>query len=371
MTKIPITILSGFLGAGKTTLLLDLIGQSSGRSISIIVNEFGSVSIDGQTINSKLINTEAADTESINKKSNQNLEIFNIADALIAYDNDDAFVLTLEKILSSQSHTDNVIIETSGLAVPTAIISKLNESGLNKFFELDALITVVDTPYLLKSFDSDSAQIHDVFLNQLSATDVTILNKIDDLDKSQIAGAEHKLRTMSPTIRFVELAHHAHLDKRVILGLHLNESRAEWLAYGHSTSSKASQSSPVPKRNGHSHSGMEAHDHGLHTHEHLHEHDPGWLSFVLHSHDLQESEKVKAAIQAISQTEPLLRAKGFLKLRNSSSVELQCVRDRITIAANEALHSSPNDSSLVFIGYHLKRQEVLRKLNSMTDSHWN
>ena len=49
-TKIPVTILTGFLGAGKTTLLNYILKENHGRKIAVIENEFGEVGIDGDLV---------------------------------------------------------------------------------------------------------------------------------------------------------------------------------------------------------------------------------------------------------------------------------------------------------------------------------
>ena len=45
-TRVPVTILTGFLGSGKTTLLNHILSASHGKKIAIIENEFGETSID-------------------------------------------------------------------------------------------------------------------------------------------------------------------------------------------------------------------------------------------------------------------------------------------------------------------------------------
>jgi G3E family GTPase len=49
-SRIPVTILTGFLGAGKTTLLNHVLTADHGQKIAVIVNEFGEVGIDNQLI---------------------------------------------------------------------------------------------------------------------------------------------------------------------------------------------------------------------------------------------------------------------------------------------------------------------------------
>ena len=49
-TKVPITLLTGFLGAGKTTLLNSVLSDDSHKRIAVIVNEFGEQGLDHHLI---------------------------------------------------------------------------------------------------------------------------------------------------------------------------------------------------------------------------------------------------------------------------------------------------------------------------------
>lgn len=166
--KIPVTIFTGFLGAGKTTLIANLLKQCQGSRIVVLVNEFGAVSIDGQALGKLSVP--------------RRIEVIALNSPLIAYGGDTEFAEVLEALLSRPAAPDHLIIETSGLAVPTAVIETLRRPQFAERLTVDATLDVVDTPLLL---DAPSAPMQDaaaeVFALQLGAADVVVLNKVDQL----------------------------------------------------------------------------------------------------------------------------------------------------------------------------------------------
>ena len=133
--------------------------------------------------------------------------------------------------------------------------------------------------------------------------------------------------------------------------------------------------------NGHAHSGIGAHSHGLATHRHFHQQDPGWLSFTLRSDAAQSLPQLQQALAEAARQEPILRSKGFVYANEQRGpVLVQGVRARITLAADSknnvsnddnADHTAPQQSELVFIGYHASRARVASLLSAITATDWS
>jgi cobalamin biosynthesis protein CobW len=121
---------------------------------------------------------------------------------------------------------------------------------------------------------------------------------------------------------------------------------------------------------GHSHTGLGAHKHGEHTHQHFHEHDTGWQSFVLESDDLQDAEKLKAAVREITVQQPILRTKGFASIEGKRHrLVVQAVRNRVQTYF-EQKQSDESHSTLVVIGYHPRRDQITTLMSKLTNSEW-
>jgi cobalamin biosynthesis protein CobW len=366
-----VTIFTGFLGSGKTTLLASLLATERDARFAIVVNEFGEVSVDDVLLQQA--------------HGAHRASVFKLTRGLIAYAGDD-FTATMRAISDDARLFDHVLIETSGLAVPTAVLEALHGPALQERFIHDATLTIVDTPLLLAGvYDPDGPQhgaaagaaASEVFQQQLRCADVVVLNKMDQCSEDELLRAEAAIRTRAPDVRFVELAWQARLDARLVLGLHLNEFRAQAPSPG----MPATAAGHTPG-DGHAHSGLGAHEHGLLTHEHVHAEDPGWLSFVLRSQSAQIPATLHKALDVIAAQQPLLRVKGFAHVHDAAGhLLVQGVRTRITCTM-ETTGPSQHDSQhrhfhtpgpmaeLVFIGYHLNRDLVVAKLNEHTGTAW-
>lgn len=373
--QIPVTIVTGFLGAGKTTLLSNLIKQKASRRFAVVVNEFGEISIDGDVLRKHC----PAD----------GVEIHDLTNGLVAYSGDQLFMPTMLALSERFYSIDHVIIETSGLALPTAIIERLRQPELKSRFILDATLAVVDTPLLLagdfspssdaRAFKKESANngsdaaakmaVCELFARQICFADVVVLNKIDNLSEDDLLAAELQVRKLGPDVRFIELAYHAELDTAVAIGLRLNQPVFDESHHKVSANYNAG-SALATDYDGHSHSGLDAHEHGIATHKHIHDHDPGWMAFVIHSHHKQDADRLLSAIKHVADSQPVLRIKGSVWTTDGNLIDVQAVRSRVEKFACQSKEQA-DESQLVFIGYNIERNTISEVLNGMCGGEWH
>src|ERR1700748_1756685 len=105
LTRVPCTIVTGFLRAGKTTLIRHLLSNAGGRRLAVIVNEFGDIGIDGEIL--KGCGDNACPEENI----------VELANGCLCCTVADEFVPALDAILARVG-VEHIVIETSGLALP-------------------------------------------------------------------------------------------------------------------------------------------------------------------------------------------------------------------------------------------------------------
>lgn len=383
--KIPVTIVTGFLGSGKTTLISGLLKKNPDRRLAVLVNEFGEVSVDGTLL-------RAAGQEC-------GVEIHDLPNGCICCTIKDDFLPVMSQLQRRKHEIDHVLIETSGLALPTPVMRALAWPETRNDFQLDAVLTVVDTPQLLAgnlekgkpipgaigSGIPEHVNSVDLILNQqLENADVVVLNKIDDLPEDDLLKAEGLIREKAAKVRFLELAYHAELDTRLCMGLSMHEPaetemRPHTQEHHNDHHHGPVQSAPLEldrpledqhQFDGHSHSGLAAHEHGEQSHMHFHEHDTGWQSFVLRSSEPQDAAKLKAAVREVSTDQAILRAKGFAAIGGKHHrLVVQAVRSRVQTYFEDADSDDP-ESKLVFIGYHCRRDRATELMNKLTATEW-
>jgi len=221
--KIPVTIVTGFLGAGKTTLLRHLI-EHGGRRIALIVNEFGAVGIDGDTLRSCGV---AGCTEE---------DIVELANGCLCCTVAEDFIPTMEALLGRAAPAEHILIETSGLALPKPLLKAFNWPGISSRVTVDGVITVVDSPAALAGrFADDPAAVawqrqtdpaldHDnplaeVYEDQLRAADLVVLNKADLMTERELTRLRAEIEMVLPRAVKQVPARQGRLDPAILLGI--------------------------------------------------------------------------------------------------------------------------------------------------------
>lgn len=172
-------LIAGFLGAGKTTLLKALLKLYAGKRVHLIVNEFGTVGVDGALLHG----LGASMREIVNGSIFCTCRLDQFEDALL-----EAQRLTPELLL----------VEASGLSDPTAIRTVVEQGERFAGIHYKGCIALADATRLHRMIDTAR-----VCHKQLSVADLIVLTKADIATPEQSAAAEAMLAKRYPEVPVV------------------------------------------------------------------------------------------------------------------------------------------------------------------------
>lgn len=286
LSKIPVTIVTGFLGAGKTTLIRHVLEHETTRRLALIVNEFGDVGVDGDILASCGVASCPAGN------------IVELANGCICCTVADDFVPAIETLMALDPRPDHIIIETSGLALPKPLVKAFDWPPIRSRLTVDGVVTVVDGAAVAAGrFADDPAKLaaqraqdaaidHDnpleeVYEDQLLCADLIILNKADLLDEAERARVVAAIAATVPRAVRVVQTSEGRLDPAILLGL------------------SAAAEDDLAARPSH-HDAEEGHDHD------------DFDTFVVDMSPVEDPAALVARLASLAERHDVLRMKGFI-----------------------------------------------------------
>ena len=327
LTKIPVTVITGFLGAGKTTLIRHLMQNPQGKRLAILVNEFGTVGVDGDILKS------CAD-------DNCPVEnIVELANGCICCTVADDFIPTIEALMALPVRPDHIIIETSGLALPKPLLKAFDWPAIRSRITVDGVITLADAEAVAAGrFAPDLAAVEaqrladpsidhetplaEVFEDQISCADIVLLSKADLAGEAGLAAARAVINAEAPRKLPILSMTEGVIDPRLILGLN---ARAE---------------DDIAARPSH-HDGHDDHEHD------------DFDTVVIDFPEITDPEVLVAAIQRLAIEQHILRVKGYVAVTGKPMrLLVQAVGARVRHQYDRPWGTSPRVSQLVVIAEH-------------------
>ena len=195
-SRIPVTVLTGFLGAGKTTLLNRILTEQHGQRIAVIENEFGEIGIDQALV----INAEE--------------EIFEMNNGCLCCTVRGDLIRILGNLMKRRDKFDRILLETTGLANPGPVAQTFfMDDDMKENLRLDGIVTLVDCKHISDHLDSSED-----CRAQIAFADTLLLNKTDLVDAAAVEALETRLRAMN-RLATVQRATMAQVDLHQVLDL--------------------------------------------------------------------------------------------------------------------------------------------------------
>ena len=211
-SKLPVTVLSGFLGAGKTTVLSNILSNRQNKKVAVIVNDMSEINIDSAIIQNEV---------SLNRSEEKLVEMSNGCICCTLRED------LLEEVtkLAKEKRFDYLVIESTGISEPLPVAETFtfaDENGvsLSDVADLDTMVTVVDAVNFLKDYDEakslkdkgeslgedDERSVADLLVDQIEFADVILISKTDLVANSEIERLKAIIKTLNTDAKIIPIS---------------------------------------------------------------------------------------------------------------------------------------------------------------------
>jgi G3E family GTPase len=175
-TRIPITVVTGFLGAGKTSLVNRIVAARSGTErIGVVVNEAGEIGLDGELLG------DSTD------------DVVEIADGCVCCTSQGELLEAITRLQRAAGTLDRIIVETSGLADPGPVVDAL--ASITHVLRLDTMVAVIDAVYALDQLDRVRSP---EALAQVQIATHVVVSKVDLADAAAVDSVRERVARLNP-----------------------------------------------------------------------------------------------------------------------------------------------------------------------------
>jgi cobalamin biosynthesis protein CobW len=270
----------------------------------VLVNEFGTVGVDGEIL-------KACADENCPESA-----ILELANGCICCTVADDFIPTVEKLLALPQRPDHILIETSGLALPKPLLKAFDWPAIRSRITVDGVIALADAEAVAAGrFAPDVAAVDaqraaddsldhetplsEVFEDQLACADIVLLTKADLVDAPTLDAARAVITAEAPRPLPMLPVTDGVIDPAVILGLN------------------AAAEDDLAARPSH-HDGEDEHEH------------EDFDSTIITLPEVSDPEALVAAVQRLAREQSILRVKGFVAVQGKPMrLLLQAVGERV------------------------------------------
>ena len=382
-TRLPVTVVTGFLGAGKSTLLRQLL-LSSGLRLAVLVNEFGEVGIDAELIRSCGFCPE----EELDGR------VVELANGCLCCTVQDEFLPTMQLLLERADQLDGIVVETSGLALPEPLVQAFRWPEIRTRTRVTGVVTVVDGEALAQghvvgdpaaieaqrladpSLDHLSA-IEDLFDDQLVAADLVLISRADCLQAEQIAALQGQLAAkLRPGVTVLPMAR-GQVPAALLLGLDRDQGDAGHGDHGHGEHDHHDHVHPHGDNHDHDVHGQHPdHDHPVdqdHDHDHHGHHDHSHVamqSVALRLDGPVDRQALERLLRSQIVRQTFLRLKGRAWLAGKAQpLQIQAVGPRLECwfdpKAAAADQDHPPGLELVALGLQVDGAALEQELRTL------